>query len=185
MNDVASSTADPQKAEMEAADNGERVRRPAVQRRYPARALLTLVAFALLGPPSGAFVYAIGRVILIYASGGPMELGSILSQGMALAYPVSYFAGLVPAAVTGALVAIAVWSNGRAGLRLSSLFAVLGALAGAWYAQRGLAAKLKPGDVPYLYAGFLLVSLASAAVCWWVASAFGIFRDRIEAKAGH
>lgn len=160
-------------------------REPVVARRYPGRALLTLAAFALLGPPAGAFVYAIGRAILVFASGGPMEIGSIVPQGAALAYPASYFAGLVPAAVTGALVALGVWHRGRVGLRLASLFAVLGAIAGAWYAQRGLAARLKPADMPYLYAGFALVSLAATAVCWWVASAFGIFRDRVEAKPGH
>jgi hypothetical protein len=181
MKDIAAGAAHMEKAEAESRP----VKRPTVPRRHPARAVLSLVAFCLLGPPVGAFVYAIGRAVLVFALGGPMELGSIPSQGMALAYPVAYFAGFVPAAVTGALVAIAVWSNGRVSLRLTSVLAVLGALAGAWYAQRGLAAKLNPGDVPYLYAGFLLISLASGAVCWWIASAFGIFGDRIEAKPGH
>lgn len=182
MSDIAAD-ADTQKVAQ--AKDASSARRLPVQRHFPARALLAWLMFALLGPPAGAFVYALGRAVLVFASGGPMELSSIVSQGMAFAYPASYFAGLVPAAVTGALVAIVVWQQGRAGLRLSSAFAVLGALAGAWYAQRGLGAKLKPEDLPYLYAGFIIVSLASCAVCWWVAGAFGIFRQKIEPNPGH
>lgn len=181
MNDSAVSAAEAREVVEEKADPPP----SRAGRRYPGRALLTLVVFAALGPPAGAFAFVFGRVLLEYASGGNLELGSIFSQGMALAYPASYFAGLVPAATTGVLVALPVWSKGRASLRLSLLCAVVGAVAGAWYAQRGLAAKLKPGDIPYLYAGFIIISLVSAAVCWWVGSAFGIFRDGSEAKPGH
>jgi hypothetical protein len=149
-----------------------------VAMRYPGRALFTLLIFALLGPPAGAFAYSIGRAILNFAAGGPLELGSILSQGMALAYPASYFAGFVPAVVAGGLIAIVVWLKGRAEYRRSCLITLAGALVGAWYAQRGLATRLKSDDLPYLYAGFISVSLASGSVCWWIANALGIFRQR-------
>ena len=163
----------------ETGDTRPQVRAPAAPpKRNGARALLTLIAFAGLGPPAGAFAYTLGRAALGFALGEPIAFDAAFQDGRALAYPGSYYVGLVPAAVTGALVAGPVWLRGRAEWWLTALLALLASGAGAWYAARGLGPKLKPGDLPYLYGGFAAVSLAAATGCWWFASVFGIFRAR-------
>ncbi|MCB1489218.1 MAG: hypothetical protein KDJ88_17400 [Bauldia sp.] len=131
------------------------------QRSPLARAILTVVVFACLGPLIGGLIAIVGVVIfgfemtdphMITATAGPMIL-----YGLWLAYPT----GLVPAIVAGAIVAAVDYSKPRVNALMAAAIGL--AIGIVWL---GLGGHRPEGD---LAGNLIMIGCVVATVCcWWL-----------------
>lgn len=118
-------------------------------------AFVTVLVFALIGPPAGAMTLGFSVAIMNIAS---IEGGAHLFIAAILLSPFGYLAGGVQALFVGVITGAAVGSRGHAPLWLTLGAALMTALVYIWY----------KADDWYLSTLMVLAHLVPASICWWI-----------------
>ena len=125
--------------------------------------LLTLLVFALLGPPVGAIVFLVTAVGIGMPVGDASGLGWVAVFAMIYAAPLSYVFGILPALAAGIAIAWRARATGRAGWVFVIATGLVVGLAMAVVtggAASASARAAKPSAIP-----LILASLVATVVC--------------------
>lgn len=139
---------------------------------HPLRSsLLTILVFALLGPPVGAIVFVVAAVALGMPLSDAAGLGWVAVFAAFYAAPLSYVFGIIPALASGIAIALRARATGRVswGFIIATGLIVgtgMALISGAPVAASGMLAK--PGAI-----SIILASLIATVVCAGLSGAGG------------